>query len=91
MASDAQIRASQAQQILDNPIFQEAFDTILDNTIQAIADCEIADDRLRNQLGLTLAAQSAFKEVMFDIITTAQLEAQQDKEGNPAERLPVTH
>jgi hypothetical protein len=90
MATDAQIRAGNAQQILDNPVFQEVFDTMLDNTIQAIADCEIRDDHLRNQLGLTLAAQSAMKEAMFDMIMTAQLDAQQEQVAS-SERLPVTH
>ena len=90
MATDAQIRAGNAQQILDNPVFQEVFDTMLDNTIEAIADCEIGDDHLRNQLGLTLAAQKAVKEVMFDMLTTAQLDAQQEKLVS-SEQLPVTH
>ena len=91
MASDAHIKGEQANQILANPLFQDAFDEIINDTVQAIADSPLDDKRSRNQLGLYLAAATAFKLELFAAIDTARLEAQNDKETNPAERMPLTH
>ena len=91
MASDAQIRAEQANQILANPLFQDAFDDIIDGAVQAIADANVEDAEARNQLGLFLAAATAFKLELFEAIDTARLEAQNDQETNQADRMPLTH
>ena len=89
MATDAQIKAEQANQVLANPVFLEAFDDILETTVQSIADAEIADSETRNQLGLLLAAATSFKELMFEHIRTAQLEASNDAQENEHETLPL--
>lgn len=88
MTTDAQMRAEQANQVLANPVFMEAFDEILDSTVQAIADAPIEDSETRNQLGLLLSAAQAFKQQMFEHIDTAKLEAAQEKE-KPDEVLPL--
>jgi hypothetical protein len=85
MASDADIRAEQANQILANPVFQEAYDSMIDGYVQEIADTPVRDSKSRNQLGLLLAAASAFKLELFSIIDTAKLDAAQAKDEAEAE------
>jgi hypothetical protein len=77
MTEDAAIKGQQAAQVLANPVFTEAYDAVVDSTIQSIADAAIADSETRNQLGLLLAAAQAFKNELFDFINTAELEAKQ--------------
>jgi hypothetical protein len=84
MASDVDIRAEQANQVLANPVFQEAYDSMIDGYVQEIADTPIRDSKARNQLGLLLAAASAFKLELFTIIDTAKLDAAQAKDEEEA-------
>jgi hypothetical protein len=84
MASEADIRAEQANQVLANPVFQEAYDSMIDGTVQAIADAPIEDSEMRNQLGLFLAAATAFKLELFTFLDTAKLEAAQAKDEEEA-------
>ena len=84
MATEAQIKGEQANQVLGNPVFQEAYDGIIDGTVQAIADAPVEDSELRNQLGLLLAAAQAFKQQLFDVIDTARLDTQEAKDQREA-------
>ena len=79
MATEASIKGEQAQQVLNNPAFIEAYDSVIDGLVDAIADAAVEDFELRNQLGLQLGAARAFKEQLFDIINTAQLEADEER------------
>lgn len=87
MATEVQIRAEQANQILANPVFHDAFEGILNGTVQAIADAPIEDSEMRNQLGLLLAAAQTFKQELFDAIDSARLEESQN-DGDPQDWLP---
>jgi hypothetical protein len=78
MASDAAIKGEQANQVLANPVFIEAFDSVIDGIVEAIAEAPIDESELRNQLGLQLAAGRVFKELIFEHIETAKLQAEQD-------------
>ncbi len=79
MATEAQIKAEQANLVLNSPAFIEAYDGIVDGIIESIANAAVEDFEMRNQLGLQLAAAHAFKEQLFDMINTARLEADEAK------------
>ena len=78
MSTDAQIRADQAQQVLDNPAFQDAYQAVVDGLVETIAATAIADSESRNQLGLQLGAAAAFKEAMVEMINDGKLERDEE-------------
>lgn len=84
-ATDKQIRAGRAREVLENEVFQEAFDQVELGIRDAIVDAPIADADLRNQLGLQLGAAAALKQQLFDVINDARLEAEQARRGGNEE------
>lgn len=79
MATEASIKGEQAKQVLNSPVFIEAYGGVVDGLVEAIADTAVEDFEMRNQLGLQLGAARAFKERLFDYINTAALEADEEK------------
>lgn len=79
MSDESKLRGERAQQVLNNPVFQEAFEEILEGITEAIASAAVEDAELRNQLGLQLACARSFKEQLFEIINTAKLDADEEK------------
>jgi hypothetical protein len=79
MATAASIKGEQANQVLNSPVFIEAYRQVADGIMEAIADAPVDDAELRNQLGLQLGAAKVFKEALFEYIDTAALEADEDK------------
>ena len=51
---DKEIRAADAQQVLDNPAFQESFDAIREDLVQAIEENNLSDDIYRDKLMMSL-------------------------------------
>lgn len=80
MADDSSIKAEQARQVLANPIFNEAFDAVIDGIIESIASSSVEDVNIRNQLGLQLGAARGVKEAMLDYINTAKLDADEHQQ-----------
>lgn len=79
MSDESKLRGEQAQQVLNNPVFQDAFDAILNTIVEAIASAPVEDAGTRNQLGLQLGMARAFKEQLLEAIDTAKLDADEDR------------
>lgn len=86
MTTEVEQRAEAARQLLDNPVFQEAFDGILDGLMEAIADAPVDDANLRNQLGLQVGAAKMFKESIMAAIDD-KLVDEQAQEYEPPHTL----
>ena len=85
MVTDVEQRADQANQVLENPVFQEAYDMVIEGLVEAIGDAPIEDANMRNQLGLQLGAAKQFQANLLEYIVTGKLEADQAKD----ESLPT--
>ena len=80
MAGESNTKAALAQAVLDNEVFQEAFDSFIDGTVETIAKTPIADSESRNQLGLLLVAAEGFKSSLYELITTYKLDRDDEME-----------
>ena len=67
-------KAADAQQLLDNPIFQEIFGNVREGLVQAIEDCPIDNDKKRNQLMLSLQLLRELKGEVEVIISDGLME-----------------
>lgn len=74
MSEESSVKAEQARQVLANPVFNEAFDALVDGIIESIANAAVEDVNMRNQLGLQLSAAKGFKEALMDYVNTAALD-----------------
>ncbi len=82
MATEAEIRAGEAQNLLNNPLFNEVFDNVREAIITQIEDCPVIDSEARNELGLSLAALAGVKQQIIEHIETAMLD--NPDTGNPS-------
>ncbi len=83
MATLAEIRAGEAQNLLNNPLFNEVFDNVREAIITQIEDCPVIDSEARNELGLSLAALAGVKQQIIEHIETAMLD-NPEYIGNPS-------
>ncbi len=74
MATDAQVRAEQANQVLANPVFMEAYNNVIDGILetQAMLAFDDAEGRLASTYMMSAAAM--FKEELTSAIGAAQIE-----------------
>ena len=67
-------KAEESRQLLENPIFIEAFQNVREGVISQIEATPIDDAEARNQLGLQLAALSGVKFEIQSYIDTQMLD-----------------
>lgn len=67
-------RAAEAQSLLDNKLFKDAFSDVKDKLIEQIEACPIDNDTMRNQLMLSLQILKQLRLVIVDHIDTGKLQ-----------------
>ena len=75
------MNAEAARQVLDNPVFQDAFNTVRDGIIGQIEDTDISTVEAvdaRNQLGISLQVLAAIKSDILSYIETQMLDDNED-------------
>lgn len=74
---DKTVRAAQAQQLLDNPLLQEALTQIEDQLVSRIKKTEFdgseQNERYREKLNLALYVQGKFKSYLQQVVNTGKL------------------
>lgn len=70
------VRGSQAQRVLADSIYKEAFDAIRERIVQQLSMAETADDK-RDRLNALLIALATVHRYMEQIMTTGKMAAQQ--------------
>ncbi len=74
------MNAEAARQLLENPLFIEAFNNVREGVILQIEESNIIDKDYRNELGLQLSALAGVKLAIEDYINTQRLD--DDEENN---------
>jgi hypothetical protein len=69
-----------ARQLLENPLFIEAFEAVRDSVISYIEELPLVEAEERNQAGLKLVALAGIKMSIIDYINTGILEADDENE-----------
>ncbi len=72
--SDIEQNAQNAQSVLDNPMFQEAFEAVRQGIEVQIETSDVSDAEGRNQAGLMLMALAGVKMQLFSHLETKQLD-----------------
>lgn len=67
-------RAAEAQQLLDNPILNEAIDNIRERIISQLISTTAEDTNYRQELIVALQVQNTFKSNLQDDINTVLLD-----------------
>jgi hypothetical protein len=70
-----------ARQLLENPLFIEAFEMVRDGVISHIETLPLVESEERNQAGLQLVALAGVKATIIDYINTGLLEAEDENES----------
>lgn len=83
MASEVEIRAEHARQVLDNPVFKEAFYGLQVGIMDDIAGTAIEDADKRNQLGLKLQVTREFEQALLDAIQDLQISERPEEFEHP--------
>lgn len=80
--SETKHKAELAQNILDNPVFQECYDDVVNGALLIIEGTDLDDEgaQKRNQAGLLLQAAAQFKRQLMEKIEDAQAEARAESE-----------
>ena len=66
-------RAAEAQQLIDNPMLQEAFSAVREGLIEAIEINPLTDDLLRDKLMLSLQLLRHIRTHLEDYIISGKL------------------
>lgn len=74
MATEAEMRAEQARQLLDNPVFKQAFYPLQVAVIDDIKATGPEEDHKRNQLALKLQVMAEFEENLLTAIDDLRIE-----------------
>lgn len=72
-------RADTARQLLDNPLFKEAFTTIKDELIKHLLNTRVAEEVERDRLYITIKALDLVEQHIKSVFETGKLaEKEQD-------------
>lgn len=69
-----------ARQLLENPLFIDAFETVESALIDEIKESAIIDSETRDKAGMMLSCLSQVKSMIEDHIDTARLDADENKD-----------
>lgn len=72
--SDTEIKAMEADSLLKNELFDQAFTDLREAFIQAIEDNPVKDDQMRDKLMLSLQVLKGIRRQIESHIVTGQLE-----------------
>lgn len=89
MASDVEILAEQARQVLDNPAFKQAFYPLQVSVIDEIAETDISDGTRRDYLGLKLQVIREFEEQLLARLDDLKVEKEAKKAAEFDQPLPL--
>ncbi len=73
------MNAEAARQLLENPLFIEAFKHVRESVVLQIEDTSIMSKDERNELGLLLVALAGVKLAIEDYINTQRLDDDEEK------------
>ena len=73
-------RASEAQQLLDNPLFQEAFKTIREELIKHLLNTRVAEEMERDRLYITIKALDLVEQHIKSVFETGKLAEKEQEE-----------
>jgi len=73
------IKASDAKQLLENPIFDEMFDNVREGIVTQIEMCPLDNDLYKNQLMLSLQLLVSLREEILDMVNTGYLDESEQK------------
>ena len=82
MAQRDKERASQAQQILDNPIYQESVTFVENRLVQAWQDTAVSQREEREKIYQMLLAMRDIKSHIEGVFTTGKLAEMQEEKNN---------
>jgi len=74
MASEVEVRAEHARQLLENPVFKQAFYPLQVAIMDEIKATDVTDADRRNMLGLKLQMLGEFEDQILAAIEDQQIE-----------------
>ena len=83
MATELEIRAEQARQLLDNPVFKEGFYPLQVSIIDEIASTDPADEKRLAMLALKLQVMEEFRLQLTEAIESQLLEGKPQSYESP--------
>jgi hypothetical protein len=66
-------RGDEAEKILNNKVYQEAFEKVKTNIIQAMNDSPLSDDKTHNRLVIALQTLSQIEKALTDVMQTGRM------------------
>ena len=83
MATEVEIRAEQARQLLENPVFKENFYPLQVAIIEEISATDPADTNRLAMLALKLQVMEEFRQQLLDPIETLTIEKHESDFESP--------
>jgi len=72
--NDKEIKAAEADQLLNNPMFIDAFVNVRENLVSQIEDVGLDQEAMSNQLMLCLQCLKQVKKMIVNEVNTGKLE-----------------
>lgn len=66
-------RGEQAEKIINNKLYQEAFNTVKDSLIDAMNNSPLGDDKTHNRLVIALQTLSQIEKALSDVMQTGKM------------------
>lgn len=66
-------RGEQAEKILQNKIYQEAFEKVKNNIIDAMNNSPLGDDKTHNRLVIALQTLNQIEKALSDVMNTGKM------------------
>ena len=66
-------RGEQAEKILNNDVYKDAFNVVKNNIINAMNDSPLGDDKTHNRLVIALQTLSQIEKALADVMQTGKM------------------
>jgi hypothetical protein len=66
-------RGEQAEKILNNDVYKDAFNAVKNNIINAMNDSPLGDDKTHNRLVIALQTLSQIEKALADVMQTGKM------------------
>jgi hypothetical protein len=66
-------RGEQAEKILNNDVYKDAFNVVKNNIINAMNDSPLGDDKTHNRLVIALQTLSQIEKALADVMQTGKI------------------
>jgi len=74
-------RGEQAEKILDNEVFKEAFNTVKNHIVDAMQNSPLSDDVTHNRLVIALQTLNQIERALKDVMQTGKMAKLQVNDG----------